>query len=85
MIQEGIPPRNQREGIPTSIEYEHHGLKAKIEKHEKGTGTETPRSYRKDSHTSLESKRRRQLIAEEIIGDESHISLREGPIHGSIR
>jgi hypothetical protein len=40
MIQEGIPPRNQREGIPTSIEYEHHGLKAK-EKHEKGTGTET--------------------------------------------
>jgi len=40
MIQEGIPPSNQREGIPTSIEYEHHGLKAK-EKHEKGTGTET--------------------------------------------
>ena len=40
MIQEGIPPRNQREGIPTTIEYEHHGLKAK-EKHEKGTGTET--------------------------------------------
>ena len=31
MIQEGIPSSNQREGIPTSIEYEHHGLKAKIE------------------------------------------------------
>jgi hypothetical protein len=57
MIQEGIPPRNPREGIPTSIEY---------------------RSYRKDSHTSFESKRRRQLIAEEIIGDESHISFERG-------